>query len=88
MVLFSVCRGAMSNYLYYSLSMLHFLIMLLFEPCALCIGNDTHLSKCVYRNEFIKYVILHGFIQVCDFSLHSLPHGEHTLLSVWTSLGD
>lgn len=84
MVLFSeyICRGAMSNYLYYSLSMLHFLIPLLFEPCALCIGNDTHLSKCVYQNEYIKPVILPGFIQVYDSSLHSLLHGEHPLLSL------
>lgn len=64
MVLLSeyICRGAMINSLYYSLSMLHFLILLLFEPCALCIGNGTHLSKSVYQNECIKHVILHGFI--------------------------
>ena len=86
MFLFSeyVCRGAMtrmSNYLYYLLSTLHFLITLLFEPCVFCIGNDIHPFRCVYQNERIKRVILLGFIQVYAFSLHSLLDGEHPVLT-------
>jgi len=71
----------MSNYLYFSLSILHFLITLLFEPCVFCIGNDIHPSRCAYQKEHIKHVILLGFIQVYAFSLQSLLDGEHLVLT-------
>lgn len=75
-----VCRGAMirmSNYLYYLIPTLHFLVMLLFEPCGFHIGNNTHPSSCVRQNECIERVIPLGFIQVYAFSLPSLLDGEH-----------
>lgn len=75
-----VCRGAMirmSNYLYYLLPTLHFLVMLLFDPRGFRIGNYIHPSSCVCQNVCIKCVIPLGFIQVCAFSLHSLLDGEY-----------